>query len=454
MRSRICIIGAGPSGLAAAKVFAGRGIPYDGFEMGSDVGGLWRYENDNGRSPAYRSLHTNTSRDRTAFSDFPMPATYPDYPSHEQMLAYFEAYAEHFGLRRDIRFRTQVVHVRPDENGAYEVTWRSLDDDALHADVYHSVVVASGHHWHPHRPEIPGSFSGLEMHSRAYRGPEPLAGSRVLIVGIGNSACDIASEVSRVTERTFLSTRRSAHVIPKYLLGRPLDTWLSPLTGRLPWPLQRSLFKLLIFTERGRQETYGLRLPDHDLGAEHPTVSSDLLPLIRDGHITPKPDVDALLDDLVRFADGSKERIDAVIYATGYLISFPFLDFVDVADNEFPLFHHVLPPSWPNLYFLGLVQPLGAVPPLAEAQAGWVADLVEGRAALPSADVMEAAIAEQEKQRRRRFVNSKRHRIEVDAYAYLRALRRERRAGRGRVSSGLPDGQPPAPALSDLSLKS
>lgn len=431
--SRACIIGAGSSGLAAAKVFAERGIAFDCFEMGSDVGGLWRYESDTGRSPVYRSLRTNTSRDRTAFSDFSMPPEYPDYPSHAQMLAYFEAYADRFELRRHIRFRSRVTRVRPSGDDAYIVSWR--DEDSAHEARYGAVVAASGHHWKPNVPDVPGSFSGEALHARSYRTPDELAGSRVLVVGIGNSACDIVCEVSRVADRTFLSTRRSAHVIPKYLLGRPLDTWLSPMTARLPFTVRRALFKLLIHLERGRQQTYGLRVPDHDLGAEHPTISSDLLPLIRDGFITPKPDIEELQGDRVGFADGSAEAIDVIVYATGYLLAYPFLECVDVRDNELPLYHHVVHPSRPHLYFLGVVQPLGALPPLAEAQSEWVADLLEGRAGLPSTDEMRKAIRTQEEALRRRYVDSKRHRMEVEVHPYLRALRRERRKGRGRAAS-------------------
>ena len=436
MNGKACIIGSGASGLVAAKVLAERGVPFDAFEMGSDVGGLWRFENDNGRSPAYRSLRTNTSRDKTAYSDFPMPPSYPDYPTHADMAAYFSSYADRFGLRSRFTFRTQVTRVRPSPGGVrhrgYEVTRRGLDDDSVHVGPYGAVLVASGHHWAAHRPDFEGSFQGLAMHSQDYRDPSPFAAKRVLVVGIGNSACDIACEVSRTASRTFLSTRRSAHVIPKYILGRPLDHWLSPLSARLPLPARRSLFRLLIYLERGRQEAYGLRLPDHDLGSEHPTISTDLLPLVRAGSIAPKPDVVELLGGRVRFADGSIEEIDAIVYATGYRVAFPFLDFIEVVDNDLPLYLHVVPPEWPNLYFLGMVQPLGALPPLSEAQAEWVADLLEGRAGLPSMDEMRAAVREQEEELRNRYVDSQRHRMEVEVYPYLRALRAERRRGAAR----------------------
>lgn len=433
MTEKTCIVGAGPSGIAAAKTLSERGIPFDAFEMGSDVGGIWRFENDNGRSPAYASLRTNTSRDKTGYSDLPMPESYPDYPSHEQMLDYLEAYVARFHLRQHIHFRTRVAKIHPALDGSYEVTSRAVDGGAVQVGRYESVIVASGHHWKPFRPDFPGTFHGRELHSNSYRRPDAFAGKRVLVVGIGNSACDIVCEISRVADRTYLSTRRRAHVIPKHLLGRPLDHWLTPLSARLPFRARQTLFKLLIYLERGAQHRYGLPPPEHSLGEEHPTISTELLPLIREGAIEPKPDVAALNRDRVSFVDGTEARVDTIIYATGYLTCFPFLDFIEVEDNNLPLFHHVVHPSWPGLYFLGLVQPLGALPPLAEAQADWVADLIEGRGVLPSSVEMEEAVEQQDAMLRRRYVNSRRHRTEVEVYPYLRALRKEQQAGRRRA---------------------
>jgi len=431
---KACIIGAGPSGLVTAKVFYQRGLPFDCFEKGSDIGGLWRYENDSGLSPAYASLHTNTSKTKTAFSDFPMPEDYPDFPSHAQLLAYFERYVEHFGFRHTITFRTEVVRVEPAEEGAYDVTVRQLDTGATRTERYGAVIVASGHHWCTNWPEVPGTFEGEILHARDYRTPDVLRGKRVLVVGAGNSACDIACEAVHHARDVLLSTRRGAHVIPKYLLGRPLDLWLTPFTARLPLAVQRALFRLLVYLTRGNQRRYGFPVPDYPLGAEHPTISTELLPLIGHGRIRVKPDLRRLEGQQVHFADGSTETVDLIIYATGYRVAFPFFDpaFLEVRDNYLPRYLHVVPPDHPNLYFIGLVQPLGSIMPLAEAQAEWVADLLEGRAGLPSREAMWRWIRREEAWRRRRFVPTKRHALEVDFYRYLRQLRRERRRGRRR----------------------
>ena len=456
MTEKVCIIGAGSSGIAAAKILHERGIPFDCFEMSSGVGGLWRYNNETDRSPAYKSLHTNTSRDKTAYSDFPMPASYPDYPHHTQMLEYFEAYVDQFGFRIEIAFRTRVERVEradpvepveqieysdrrepvePGGGGSYDVTVHSLDTGETNTHRYRAVIVANGHHWKPNFPSNAGRFGGSEMHSHAYRTPDIAAGKRVLIVGVGNSACDIACEVCKSASETYISSRRGAHVIPKYLLGRTADTWLTPLSASLPFSLRSALFRLLIFLTQGRQKSYGFPVPDYKIGSEHPTISTDLLPLVKRGSIIPKPDIEMLARGGVRFVDGSSEDVDLIIYATGYVTTFPFLSFIEPRDNYLPLYLHMVHPDHPNLYFLGLVQPLGAFAPTAEAQARWVADLLDGAAVLPSKAEMERGIQKEDERRRRRYVDSKRHRTEVDYYPYLWAIERERRMGRARASA-------------------
>ena len=199
---KVCIIGAGGSGIVACQVLNARGIPFDCFEKGSQVGGNWRYENDNGMSSAYRSLHINTSRRVMAFKTLPMPDHFPDYPNHFQMAAYFDEYADHFGLREKIRFRTEVVSVEP-ADGEWEVTVEDADGER-ETERYRAVLVANGHHWDPRWPEpaFPGAeeFEGEQMHAHHYREPDVLRGKRVLVLGIGNSAVDIAVESSRIAD--------------------------------------------------------------------------------------------------------------------------------------------------------------------------------------------------------------------------------------------------------------
>ncbi|HEV2858290.1 MAG TPA: NAD(P)-binding domain-containing protein [Solirubrobacterales bacterium] len=430
---KVCIIGAGGSGIIAAQVLDARGIPFDCFEKGSYVGGNWRYENDNGMSSAYRSLHINTSRRVMAFKSLPMPDHFPDYPDHFQMAAYFDEFVDHFGLREKISFRTEVTKVEP-ADGEWAVTTKA-EGGPQTTERYRAVLVANGHHWDPRWPEpaFPGAdeFEGEQLHAHHYREPDVLRGKRVLVLGLGNSATDIAVESSRIAEKTFLAVRRGAYVLPKYMNGKPIDEVTTPLMARLPLPVQRFLAMKGLEIAAGDMETYGLPKPDHKLFEAHPTVSSELLPRLGHGDITVKPNIERFLGGRkVGFVDGSPpEEIDLVVYCTGYKMTFPFFDpkVLSAPDNRLPLYRRVVSVERPGLYFIGFIQPLGPIMPLAEAQAEWVADLLAERVALPPAGEMKREIANEEKKMRKRFVASKRHTVEVDFHPYLREIRRERK---------------------------
>jgi dimethylaniline monooxygenase (N-oxide forming) len=420
-------------------VLGERGIPYDCFEKGSHIGGNWRYENDNGLSSAYRSLHINSSRELMSFSAFPMPDDYPDYPSHEHIARYFDAYAERFGLRERIRFRTEVVDVAP-VGDEWEVTVRRHDGER-ETHRYRAVIVANGHHWDPRWPEPPfpgaDAFEGEQMHAHHYREPDVLVGRRVLVLGIGNSAVDIAVEASRIADATFLAMRRGAYVLPKYLGGKPIDETRPPLMTRLPLPVQRFFISRMLKLAIGEMADYGLPKPDHKLLEAHPTVSAELLSRVGHGDIAVKPNIDRFGGGrTVRFTDGSEEEIDLVVYCTGYKISFPFLapELFEARGNRMPLYRRVVSPQRPGLYFVGFIQPFGPIMPLAEAQCEWIADLLEGRGALPSADQMREEIDAYEGWMRKGYVASKRHTIQVDFHPYLREIRRERKRGARRVA--------------------
>lgn len=436
------MIGAGSSGIVACQVLASRGIDFECFEVGSAVGGNWRYENDNGMSSAYRSLHINTSRRTMAYSTYPMPEDYPDYPSHFQIAAYFDDFVDHFGFRDRIRFNHEVTDVSPAEAGdggpdGYRVSWR--DGDGKEASgVYSSVLVANGHHWDARWPDPPypgqDTFTGEQIHVHDYRETDVLTGKRVLVLGIGNSATDIAVESSRIADKTFIAMRRSAYIIPKYLRGKPSDEAGSPQMTRMPLMIQRVLFKQALKAAAGMPTDYGLPAPDHKLLEAHPTISSELLPRIGHGDVTVRPNIDRFDGGEVVFADGTREQIDLVVYCTGYKISFPFFEpgFVSAPDNRLDLYRRVVHPDHPGLYFIGLLQPLGAIMPLAEAQSEWVADVIEGKVALATSREMHRVIERENERMAKRYVASKRHTIQVDFHSYLRTLARERRAGRAR----------------------
>jgi cation diffusion facilitator CzcD-associated flavoprotein CzcO len=444
---KVCVIGAGASGIAACKVLQQHGIAFTCYEAGDRVGGNWVYENTNGMSSAYRSLHINSCRANMQYSDFPVPEHYPEFPHHSQIASYFESYAEHFGIKRHIRFRTRVLSCEPVSGGGWEVT----SDDGQKA-LYRAVLVANGHHWSPHWPQPPfsGTFSGKVMHSHDYRTPEDLEDKRVLIVGFGNSAMDIAVELSRIAPRTILSVRRGFHVVPKRICGRTSDQRsevslprrvlrrvrrLVPGLRTTPAWLDRFMLRTMVRLQQGDVSAYGLPQPDHKLLHAHPTISSELLDRLAHGSIQVRPNIQSLDGDHVVFNDGSREPVDVIIFCTGYRIDFPFFrpELISAPNNELPLYGRVFHPDYPDLLFIGLLQPLGSVIPLAELQSEWVADYLCGECGLPGAKEMQTAIRREREAVRKRYGNAPRHTMQVDVGPYTAMVMQERKRGAARA---------------------
>ncbi|MGB3626128.1 MAG: NAD(P)-binding domain-containing protein, partial [Henriciella sp.] len=323
-KGKACIIGAGCSGFTMAKRLRDYGIPYDCFEMSDNIGGNWYYKNPNGLSSCYQSLHIDTSKWRLAFEDFPVPEDWPDFPHHAQLLQYFNDYVDHFGLRDTITFNTKVETATRKDDGSWDVTISSGETRN-----YQWLFVANGHHWDARIPDYPGEFNGYQVHSHNYTDPfEPydFRGKRVMIVGAGNSAMDISSELSQrpLAEKLFISMRRGVWVLPKYVNGQPADKAVLP--NWLPTGIGRKLARKMIKKTIGNMEDYGLPKPDHEPLDGHPSVSGEFLTRVGCGDITPKGAIEKLDGDGVVFTDGSREEIDAIIWATGYNVTFPFLD--------------------------------------------------------------------------------------------------------------------------------
>ena len=433
---RTAIIGAGSSGITALKTFAQRGFDVTCFEASDRIGGNWVYENINGMSACYRDLHINTSRLRMAYSDYPMPEDYPDYPNHAQIAAYFNDYVDHFGVRDRIRFETPVKHAERLSDGTWELT---LGDGS--SERFDALLVANGHHWNPRWPEPAfngsDSFKGEQMHAHSYMRPDFLAGKDVVVLGIGNSAMDISVEASYVAENVYLSARRGSYIVPKYIFGKPTDQlggWVNP---RIPFKIRQKAVAKLINTYVGKVTDFGLPKPDHEFGEAHPTISSRILDRITHGAIKVKPNIRRLEGEEVEFADGTRVHADVVIYCTGYKITFPFFDedFISAPENRIDLYRRVFKPEIPNLFFIGLLQPLGAVMPLSEAQGSWVADYLSGRYKLPSETDMRSFMAADMAKMQKRYVASKRHTIQVDFDDYLYEVGKELVAGEARAQS-------------------
>jgi cation diffusion facilitator CzcD-associated flavoprotein CzcO len=280
------------------------------------------------------------------------------------------------------------------------------------------------------------------MHSHSYRDNAMLAGKNVVVLGMGNSAMDIAVESSYVAKRTYLASRRGAYVIPKYLFGRPGDLLPFPLNlgdpripqpirRRIPWQVRQAMMQAVLRVAVGTPEKYGLPKPEHGILQAHPTVSDVILSRLGHGAITPKPNIAELLGDRVRFADGSLVEADAIVYCTGYKVTFPFFDpaCVSARDNDLPLFKRVFKPDMNNLFFIGFVQPWGSIMPIAEAQSKLVADYLRGAYALPAAGALRRALERERQAMFSRYVTSKRHTMQIDVDDYLYDLAQERKAG-------------------------
>jgi hypothetical protein len=439
----VCVIGAGVSGLTACKALADFGVQHTCFEASDEVGGNWYFENPNGVSSAYRSLHIDISKPSISFRDFPMPERYPDYPHHTHIFEWLRDYADAFALREHIRFNTRVQHAQRGEKGGWLIT---LDDGSKAA--FDALLVCNGHHWDPRFPSFTGSFDGPQIHSHDYVDPSTpldMYGKRVLVVGIGNSAVDIVSELARktVSDTVFLSTRSGAYVMPKYIFGRPLDQ-VTKANPRIPTGLQRRLGRVLPRIFSGRMEDFGLPTPNHRFLDAHPTVSSELLGRLGAGDAVAKGDVAELLGDRVRFADGSVEQVDAIVYATGYNVSFPFFDedFISAPENKLPLYKRMLKPGIDDLAFIGLGQAIPTIFPFSELQSKLAARWLSGDWAPPAPAEMEQEITRDEAFHMGHFTDKPRHTMQLEWYGFEHELKtRSIPRGQERARAGAATGR-------------
>ena len=433
---RTAVIGAGISGLTAGKMLKDYGIPYTTFETSDRIGGNWAFGNPNGHSSAYRSLHIDTSKHRLSFKDFPVPDDFPSFPHHSEIKAYLDAYADTFRLLDNIEFGNGVFSARPADGG-----W-AIQDQAGATRQFDLLVVGNGHHWDARLPDFPGTFTGETIHSHHYIDPQTpleLTGKRILVVGIGNSAADITVELSSKTlqNKVTLSTRSSAWIVPKYLAGQPGDKFFKT-TPYLPLSWQRKAAQMFAPLVGADPTKYGLPPANHKLFEAHPTQSVELPLRLGSGDVTPKPNVARLDGDTVHFDDGTSGVFDAIVYATGYNITFPFFDadFLSAPDNHIRLYKRMFMPGIDNLVFIGFAQAVPTLFPFVECQARLLAAYAVGRYALPAIGEMEQTIDADQQLHAGHCTDRPRHTQQVDYFYYEHDVRtKELPAGAKRAAA-------------------
>ena len=435
MGLRVAIVGAGPSGLAALRALRQAGIDAVAFERGRRIGGVWTREERS--TAAYRTLHLITSRERTEYRELGMPPGTPDYPPRDAVGAYLEEYAERFGLMEHVRLGAEVESADRVAGGGWQVAVAGSDS----SESFDGLVVANGHNEVPSWPEpaYPGSdeFAGEQIHALDYDSPGAYAGRRAMVVGMGNSAMDIVTDLSHACERTFLSVRHGSWVIPKRLLGKPADQVVKPWAAvHVPWQIRQPLSQTLLRLVTGPPERYGLPEPDSGLFQSHPTITDTVLSRISHGAITPKGGISALTREGVSFADGSFEEVDLIVWCTGYRVTIPFLDpsIVGADPKVLRLYMRVLHPTVPDLWFIGLMQSTGSAFPIVERQSEMLADYLTGRWAPPSPRAMRVATERRYRRALRRWGPGGRPAMRVDFDRFMYDLGRELERGRRRAA--------------------
>uniref|UniRef100_H2YGL6 Flavin-containing monooxygenase n=1 Tax=Ciona savignyi TaxID=51511 RepID=H2YGL6_CIOSA len=434
---RTAVIGCGASGLAAIKVCLEDGMEPICFEKNHDIGGLWRFEESkkNGAT-VYRSTHVNTSKEMMSYSDFPQPKEFPNYMHNSYVLKYYRMYAERFGLLKHIQFHTEVLSCDYAEDysqtGNWELKVKNTKTGEERSEIFNAVMVAVGHHAVPNFPvsDFPGSdkFKGSITHSTDYRDFKGYEDKNVVVVGMGNSGADIAIELSWHCDKVFLSTRKGSWVFSRVShCGYPLDwgfiTRYHVLRNSiLPESYTRGELETAL-NSRIDHANYGIK-PDHGPLNQHPLITDALPDRILNGAVTMKPNLQRFKENSVVFVDGTEEKVDVVVFATGYVFSFPFLKDSLINVNEHNQFH-VYKGMWPlsqkhnTLALIGHVQALATVNPLAEMQSRWATRIFRGLSKLPTNEVMKQTVADHANLMKKNYYTSQRHTIEVEHIPYM-----------------------------------
>ena len=421
---KVAIIGAGPSGITAIKNFADLGFEVTAFERCGGVGGNWRFNDPSGHSSVFETTHIISSKHTSFYEDFPLPESASDYPSHKELLDYFNGYADHFDIKKLIKFGTEVVSCNQRENSSWEVEWKDITSNEVTIEIFDALVVCNGHHHKPRYPEYPGEFSGELIHSHDFKSSKPFKDKRVLVIGGGNSACDVAVETARVSASTSISWRRGYYLIPKFMYGLPVD--LYALKNRwMPTFLRESYTKMMLEIFQGKNEDIGLQKPAQNLFGTHPTVNSELYYAVRHGKVTPHVEIEKYDGNTVHFKNGKTGEYDVIIACTGFKIKHDFFkkSFINYEEGKTPLLHKMIPADIKNLYFIGLFQPLGCIWPGAELQSKLAAKHLSGQWTpnKPIKELIKKELANPDVKQ----IDTPRHTITVDDYSFRARLKKE-----------------------------
>uniref|UniRef100_A0A7E4V9K5 Flavin-containing monooxygenase n=1 Tax=Panagrellus redivivus TaxID=6233 RepID=A0A7E4V9K5_PANRE len=440
----VLVVGAGASGLPAIKSCLEYGFSVVCFERSNDIGGLWRYKNDpvEDEGTVMYSTVINTSKEMTAYSDFPPPSENANYMHNRDLLKYFRTYAAHFKLEDYIKYEHEVITIERaldfDESGQWEVTYRDVKNDEIHHENFDGVMLCTGHHSIPHWPEpFPGQseFLGEIIHSHSFHTGAPFAGKNVVVVGIGNSGGDIAVELSKLAGQVHLSTRSGSWVINRvWDHGEPSDlaylnrfTWF--LKGIAPRSWQNAILERKV-NRRFDHGRFGLK-PDFRFLEAHVTVNDELPNRIISGTVVVKPNIARFEKKNVIFDDGTVAKdVDVVIFATGFKFSFNLVEdgqLISAENNKVTLYKFMYPPQLApqnNFAIIGLIQPTGSIMPISEMQTRVFCSVLAGESKLPNpAEMLESAQRSNEKNRLQ-YVDRPRHTLQVYYVTYMESLAR------------------------------
>jgi hypothetical protein len=394
------------------------------YDFNTNVGGNWIYNEKLSHSSVFETTHIISSKTLSQYEDFTFDdfeAGLPDYPSHDQLRRYFQAYAAKFNLYPHIQFNTLVESCELNEANQWIV--QTSHEGVSKTEVFTHLVVCNGHHWKPRMPHYPGNFTGKLMHSHEFKNATPFKDQRILVIGGGNSACDVAVETSRVSAKTTISWRRGYRIVPKFLFGKPSDVVASRMAF-LPTKLKFFFSELTVKIFSGSNKNYGLPEPEHAITGTHPTINEELLYKVRHGKVFPKGDIERFDGEHVHFKDGSVEAFDTIIACTGYILAHPFFrqDFLNYSEGDVPLYLKMLHEKYENLFFVGMFQPLGCIWPAAELQSKIAARAIAGTWKRPEniAELCQREVTHPHLNQ----IKTPRHTITVDFHLFTKQLKK------------------------------